>query len=60
MSLDLARATGALHRLLEPNLEAALRQLCETLLAQAEPRSILISLQVGRAMPDPSFGRSRL
>ena len=29
-----------------PGLEAGLRQLCEALQAQAEPRSVLISLEV--------------
>lgn len=42
----LARARSALHRDRPPSLEAALRQVCEALGAQAEPRSILISLEV--------------
>ena len=41
----LARARSAMHRERQPSLEAALRQVCEALHAQAEPRSILISLE---------------
>lgn len=41
----LARARSALHRERPPSLEAAVRQVCEALQAQAEPRSILISLE---------------
>ena len=41
----LARARGAMQRERQPSLEAALRQVCEALQAQAEPRSILISLE---------------
>lgn len=40
----LARARAALNRPEQPTLEAALRQICEALQPQAEPRSILISL----------------
>lgn len=43
----LARARNAMHRERQPSLEAALRQVCEALYAQAEPRGILISLQTG-------------
>lgn len=42
----LARARGALHRDRQPSLGGALRQVCEALCAQAEPRGILISMQV--------------
>ncbi|WP_121114351.1 sensor histidine kinase [Croceibacterium ferulae] len=41
----LARARRAMQRERAPNLETALRQVCEALHAQAEPRSIVISLQ---------------
>ena len=41
----LARARNALYRERPPSLEVALRQVCEALQAQAEPRSILISLE---------------
>jgi two-component sensor histidine kinase len=41
----LARARSALHLQRHQSLEAALRQVCEALHAQAEPRSILVSLQ---------------
>nr|WP_299594882.1 sensor histidine kinase [Sphingomonas bacterium] len=41
----LARARNAMHRERPPNLPAALRQVCEALHAQAEPRSILVSLE---------------
>ena len=41
----LARARSAMHRDRPPTLQAALRQVCEALHAQAEPRSILISLE---------------
>jgi len=41
----LARARSAMHRDRPPTLQAALRQGCEALHAQAEPRSILISLE---------------
>lgn len=41
----LARARSAMHRDRPPSLEAALLQVCEALGAQAEPRSILISLE---------------
>jgi two-component sensor histidine kinase len=42
----LARARVAMTRDDQPSLEEALRQICEALHAQAEPRSILISLRV--------------
>lgn len=41
----LARARSAQHRERTLSLEAALRQVCEALQPQAEPRSILISLE---------------
>lgn len=41
----LARARAELTRQRQPSLEAALRQVCEALGAQAEPRSILISMR---------------
>lgn len=41
----LARARSAMHRERPPTLQAALRQVCEAPHAQAEPRSILISLE---------------
>lgn len=41
----LARARSAMHRERPPTLQAALRQVCEALHAQAEPRGILISLE---------------
>ena len=41
----LARARSAMQRERQPSLEAALRQVCEALHAQAEPRSILLSLE---------------
>ena len=41
----LARARSAMHRERHQGLQAALRQVCEALHAQAEPRSILISLE---------------
>jgi two-component sensor histidine kinase len=43
----LARSRSAMHRERQVSLEAALRQVCEALHAQAEPRGILISLQSG-------------
>ena len=43
----LARSRSAMHRERQVSLEAALRQVCEALHAQAEPRGILISLQTG-------------
>ena len=42
----LARARSAMYRERHQSLQAALRQVCEALHAQAEPRSILISLEV--------------
>lgn len=42
----LARARSTVHADQKPSIEAALRQVCEALHAQAEPRSILVSLQV--------------
>jgi two-component sensor histidine kinase len=39
----LAHARNAMHR--APTLQSALRQVCDALQAQAEPRSILISLE---------------
>jgi len=42
----LARARSTMHGDQKPSIEAALRQVCEALHAQAEPRSILVSLQV--------------
>lgn len=50
----LARARSALHRQRQQSLEAALRQVCEALHAQAEPRSILISLQAAHEVRDLS------
>ena len=44
----LARSRAALRHQTELSLEAALRQVCEALHSQAEPRSILISLTVGQ------------
>lgn len=41
----LSRARSAMYRERQPNLDGALRQVCEALRAQAEPRSILISLE---------------
>jgi two-component sensor histidine kinase len=41
----LARARTTLHNDRQPTLETALRQVCEALHAQAEPRSILVSFQ---------------
>ena len=41
----LARARSAMYRERPPTLQAALRQVCEALQAQAEPRAILISLE---------------
>jgi two-component sensor histidine kinase len=42
----LANARRIMHRDRPPTLDVALRQVCEALQAQAEPRSILISLHV--------------
>lgn len=42
----LARARSTMHADQHPSMEAALRQVCEALHAQAEPRSILVSLKV--------------
>ncbi|WP_165118111.1 sensor histidine kinase [Brevundimonas sp. 'scallop'] len=42
----LARARSALSQDRQPSIGGALRQVCEALHAQAEPRSILISMQV--------------
>ena len=42
----LARSRTALHQQTNLTLEAALRQVCEALHSQAEPRSILVSLEV--------------
>jgi len=42
----LARARGIMHDDQKPSIAAALRQVCEALHAQAEPRSILVSLQI--------------
>lgn len=42
----LARARSTMHGDRHPSIEAALRQVCEALHAQAEPRSILVSLQI--------------
>jgi two-component sensor histidine kinase len=42
----LARARSTMHGDQKPSIEAAPRQVCEALHAQAEPRSILVSLQV--------------
>ena len=41
----LARARSSLQQDRQPTLEAALRQVCEALHSQAEPRSILVSLE---------------
>ena len=43
----LARARTALTQERQSTLEAALRQVCEALHSQAEPRSILVSLDIG-------------
>jgi two-component sensor histidine kinase len=53
----LARARGALHASDQPSLEAALRQVCEALHAQAEPRSIRLSLEISGATPQLSQGQ---
>src|ERR1700710_3311831 len=42
----LARSRAALHQQVHHDLGAALRQVGEALLSQAEPRSILVSLEV--------------
>ena len=42
----LARARAALQQQRQPTLEGALRQVCEALHSQAEPRSILVSLEI--------------
>lgn len=42
----LAQARSALDHQRHPSLELALRQICDALHAQAEPRAILISMQV--------------
>lgn len=42
----LARARSTMHNDRHPSIEAALRQVCEALHAQAEPRSILVALKV--------------
>lgn len=47
----LARARSAMHREQHQGLECALRQVCEALFPQAEPRSILISLVSRREAP---------
>lgn len=41
----LARARGVLQREHQPSLHAALQEVCTALQAQAEPRSILVSLE---------------
>ena len=43
----LARSRVALNQSSAPSLGAALRQICEGLHAQCEPRSILVSLELG-------------
>lgn len=45
----LARARAAITQQRTPDLEAALRQVCEALQLHAEPRAILISLRVDQA-----------
>jgi two-component sensor histidine kinase len=50
----LSRARSAMYRERPQSLEAALRQVCEALNAQAEPRSILISLESGQQVHDLS------
>ena len=50
----LARARGAMLRERSPSLDTALRQVCEGLQAQAEPRSILISLNASGEVPSLS------
>lgn len=50
----LARARGAQHCDRTPSLEAAMRQVCEALQPQAEPRSILISLEARYEVRDLS------
>jgi two-component sensor histidine kinase len=42
----LARARAEMNRERQPNLQSALRQVCEALHSQAEPRSILITMEV--------------
>lgn len=42
----LARARSTLYRDRHPTLEGALRQVCEAMHAQAEPRSIIVGLEV--------------
>lgn len=42
----LARARGDMDRRRPPSLQCALRQVCEALLSQAEPRAILISMHI--------------
>jgi two-component sensor histidine kinase len=50
----LARVRSAQHGGRTPSLEGAMRQVCEALQSQAEPRSILISLEVQDAADDLS------
>ena len=50
----LARARSALQHERQPTLENALRQVCEALQSQTEPRSILVSLE----MTDATYGLS--
>jgi two-component sensor histidine kinase len=50
----LARARSALCRERPPSLEAAVRQVCEALQPQAEPRSVLISLEARYEVHDLS------
>ena len=44
----LARARGVLQREHQPNLQAALQEVCKALHAQAEPRSILVTLDTAQ------------
>ncbi len=46
----LARARASLKEERRPTLEAALRQVCEALQSQAEPRSIFLSLETASAV----------
>jgi len=53
----LARARSELSRQQLPSLETALRQVCEALHSQAEPRGIIVSLQVEQDVPGLSPDR---
>lgn len=47
----LARARGDMNQRRPPSLHYALRQVCEALISQAEPRSILISMHAEHDVP---------